>query len=114
MVVVVFEVWLKPDEKARYFDLAAALRPELEQVPGFLSVERFQSLSAADKYLSLSFWEDEAAVDRWRRREAHKLAQLLGRREIFADFKITVARGVRSYRMSEPSPHAAAPADASP
>jgi heme-degrading monooxygenase HmoA len=114
MVVVVFEVWLKPSEKSRYFDLAAELRADLQQVPGFLSVERFQSLNDADKYVSLSFWEDEQAVARWRRLESHKLAQRLGRREIFSDFRITVAQALRSYRMSEPSPHAQEPAAVSP
>jgi heme-degrading monooxygenase HmoA len=114
MIVVVFEVLLKSSEAQRYFDLAAELRGELATVPGFISVERFRSLNDPDKYVSLSFWEDEAAVARWRRREAHKLAQALGRHEIFADFRITVARSIRSYRLSEPSPHATEPAGAFP
>jgi heme-degrading monooxygenase HmoA len=105
MIVVVFEVRLKASEASRYFDLAAALRPELQAVPGFLSVERFKSLSEADKYVSLSFWESEAAVEDWRRREGHLLAQALGREEIFADFRITVARSLRSYAMEDRSPH---------
>jgi heme-degrading monooxygenase HmoA len=105
LVVVVFEVTLKPSSAHRYFELAAELRPQLEQIDGFLSVERFKSLSTEEKYVSLSFWRDAAAVERWRRREAHQLAQSLGRSEIFADFRITVANVFRSYRLSEPSPH---------
>ena len=114
MVVVVFEVQLKPSEESRYFDIAAELKGELQTIPGFISVERFRSLNDPHKYVSLSFWEDRAAVDRWRRREAHKLAQGLGRREIFADFRITVAEAIRSYVMAERSPHAAEAVAVSP
>jgi heme-degrading monooxygenase HmoA len=110
MVVVIFEVTLKSSEAHRYFDLAAELRPELDGIDGFVSVERFKSLVNEGKYLSLSFWRDRASVDRWRRHAGHKIVQSLGRREIFADFRITVADAFRSYRMAEPSPHAGEPA----
>ena len=101
MVVVVFEVMLKESEAHRYFDLAAALRPALERVPGFISVERFQSLTTPGKYVSLSFWEDEAAVLRWRRHGPHGAAQLVGKTEIFADFRITVASAIRQYALAD-------------
>jgi heme-degrading monooxygenase HmoA len=101
MVVVVFEVTLKASEAHRYFDLAAELRPELQEVEGFLSVERFRSLTTESKYVSISFWRDEAAVQRWRAHEQHRVAQGQGKREIFEDFRITVAQAIRSYTMSE-------------
>jgi heme-degrading monooxygenase HmoA len=105
LVVVVFEVWLKASERHRYFDIAAELRPELEKIDGFISVERFRSLNDEGKYVSLSFWQDEAAVQRWRQHARHGGAQRLGRSEIFADFRITVASVIRSYTMADPPPH---------
>ena len=63
MIAVIFEVTLDDDKAGRYFDLAGALKPELEQVEGFISVERFQSLVNDGKYVSLSFWRDRAAVE---------------------------------------------------
>ena len=101
MIVVIFEVVMREGQGQRYFDLAAALRPELEQVDGFLSVERFSSLGTENKYVSISFWRDEAAVDAWRTQADHQRAQTLGKSEVFADFRITVARTLRSYRMQD-------------
>ena len=101
MQVVVFEVTVKPETGQRYFDLAAELRPELEKIDGFISVERFESLVTPNKYVSLSFWRDEEAVLRWRKHGAHLTAQMLGKTEIFADYRISVAETRRQYTMAE-------------
>lgn len=101
MIVVVFEVTMKEGQAPRYFEMAAALRSEVEKVDGFMSVERFESLSTPGKYVSLQFWRDAAAVDSWRRHGAHGLAQRLGKDEIFADFRITVAEVLRSYKLQD-------------
>lgn len=97
MIVVIFE--LQPAEGAvqQYLDTAAALRETLQNVDGFISVERFQSLTESGRYLSLSYWRDEQAVKSWRQQPEHKLAQELGRKELFADYQLTVASVVRHY-----------------
>jgi len=97
MVIVVFEVTARPGRGLRYFDLAAALRPELEKIDGFISVERFESLTQPGKYLSLSTWRDEAAVKAWHEHAGHRDAQRRGKDEIFAGFRIRVAHVVRDY-----------------
>lgn len=97
MIAVIFEVRPKPGRAGEYFDLAAGLKAELETIEGFISVERFRSLTDEGKYLSLSLWRDEAAVAEWRRRSAHRAAQARGRGEIFADYRILVAGVVRDY-----------------
>ncbi len=101
MHVVIFEVWPKPGRKGDYLDIAAALRPELEQIDGFVSIERFASLSEEGKVLSLSFWRDEAAVIRWRQHAEHQAAQKRGRHELFADYRIRVAAVERDYGLTE-------------
>ena len=101
MYAVIFEVEPKPGRRQAYLDIAAALRPELEKIEGFVSVERFQSLTNEGKLLSLSFWRDAAAVERWRRHERHFQAQLEGRAEIFRDYRISVVEVVRQYGMHE-------------
>jgi len=75
MIAVIFEVWPKPDKKQNYLDIAAALRPILERLDGFISIERFESLTEPGKILSLSFFRDEAAVAAWRKTEDHRRAQ---------------------------------------
>lgn len=97
MYAVIFEVQPKPGRTQEYLDIAAALRPQLEQIDGFLSIERFQSLTTEGKILSLSFWRDEAAVKRWREQEQHRRAQARGRTEVFADYRLSVAEVVRQY-----------------
>jgi heme-degrading monooxygenase HmoA len=101
MIAVIFEVIPAPGRKQEYLDLAAALRPELERQDGFISIERFASLTNEGKVLSLSFWRDEEAVKQWRRLEGHRLAQSRGRSGVFADYRLRVAGVLRDYGMSE-------------
>ena len=97
MIAVIFEVWPQPDHRGDYFDIAAALRPHLEKIDGFISVERFESLTEKGKFLSLSFWRDEDAVKRWRNLEQHRAAQAQGRGGIFANYRLRVAAVLRDY-----------------
>ena len=101
MIAVIFEVWPRPERRQEYLDIAAELRPRLETLDGFISVERFESLSEPGKLLSLSFWRDEAAVRAWRNLDAHRFAQSRGRSEIFADYRLRVAGVIRDYGMTE-------------
>ncbi|NIA67548.1 antibiotic biosynthesis monooxygenase [Pelagibius litoralis] len=101
MYVVIFEVRPKEGRKGDYLDVAASLRSELEQIDGFISVERFASLTDEGKILSLSFWRDEEALIRWREQEDHQAAQGRGRYEIFQDYRLRIASVVRDYGMNE-------------
>ncbi len=101
MIAVIFEVIPKPEYKQEYLDIAANLRPLLNEIDGFISSERFESLSQPGKILSLSFWRDEAAVAEWRRLEEHRAAQVKGRTRIFNDYRLRVAAVIRDYGMSE-------------
>ena len=97
MFAVIFEVDPKPDGQQEYLDLAASLRPELEKIDGFVSIERFASLYHEGKILSLSFWRDEKAVRRWRDHAQHREAQERGRNALFSDYRIRVAEVIRDY-----------------
>lgn len=101
MIAVIFEATPRAGRSGDYFKLAADLRPKLEQIDGFISVERFESLAQPGKVLSLSFWRDEKAVKQWRTLGAHRKAQLAGRDEIFADYRLRVATVVRDYGMHD-------------
>jgi heme-degrading monooxygenase HmoA len=101
MIAVIFEVWPADGRKESYLDHAARLRPELEKIDGFISVERFQSITDPAKMLSLSFWRDEAAVARWRNQFQHRATQAAGRDGVFRDYRLRVAAVVRDYGMSE-------------
>jgi heme-degrading monooxygenase HmoA len=108
MIAVIFEVWPAAGRVQQYLDLAAELKPLLQEVDGFVSVERFQSLTEPGKYLSLSLWRDDQAIARWRAIEAHRLAQKRGRGEVFADYHLRVAAVIRDYGMHD---RAQAPGD---
>lgn len=108
MWAVIFEVTPQPGRAQRYFDIAAALRPELERIDGFISVERFQSLSRPEVFLSLSWWRDEAAIAAWRNAAQHRAGQAEGREAVFADYRIRVLSCVRDYGLRD---RAQAPAD---
>ena len=102
MHAVIFEVQPKADGGYQgYLELAAALGPELEKIDGFISVERFSSLTQQGKILSLSFWRDEQAVNAWRKHLMHRQAQARGRNSLFADYRIRVAQVLRDYGMSD-------------
>lgn len=101
MIAVIFEVVPREGRADAYFELAAGLRAQLEAIDGFVSVERFQSLTQPDKVLSLSFWRDEDSVRRWRTLESHRSAQRAGRQQLFADYRLRVARVLRDYGLNE-------------
>lgn len=101
MIVVIFQVSTKDGMTPVYFDLAGELRPELEKIDGFVSIERFESVTSPGKFLSLSFWRDEEAVRSWREHAGHALAQARGKKDVFADFRISVAEVVRDYTMAD-------------
>jgi heme-degrading monooxygenase HmoA len=101
MIAVIFEVWPRTERRQEYLEIAATLRRHLEAIDGFISVERFESLSEPGKLLSLSFWRDEAAVRAWRNLAAHRAAQGRGRAEIFADYRLRVAGVIRDYGMTD-------------
>ncbi|WP_343734129.1 antibiotic biosynthesis monooxygenase [Acidovorax sp.] len=108
MMAVIFEMTPAPGQRGAYLDAAAALKPLLAQIDGFVSIERFESLSEPGKLLSLSFWRDEEAVARWRQQEAHRSTQAAGRDHVFADYRLRVAAVVRDYGLNN---RAQAPAD---
>jgi len=108
MLAVIFELEPAAGRRDDYLDLAAGLRDELDGLDGFISIERFESLSQPGKLLSLSFWRDEQSIAAWRNLEHHRSAQRAGRAGIFSDYRLRVASVVRDYGMRE---RAAAPAD---
>lgn len=99
MIAVIFEVWAKEEHRDAYLDTAARLKPLLETIDGFISIERFSSLAEPGKILSLSFWRDEEAVKAWRNLEPHREAQSNGRGWIFKDYRLRVAGVIRDYGM---------------
>ena len=108
MIAVIFEVVPAPGRRDAYLGKAADLRPLLDGVDGFLSIERFESLTVPGKVLSLSFWRDEEAVKAWRNGPEHRQAQAMGRAGVFADYRLRVASVLRDYGLFE---RAEAPAD---
>jgi heme-degrading monooxygenase HmoA len=101
MIAVIFEVWPKAHHRQDYFDIAARLRPDLDGIDGFISVERFESLMQPGKILSLSFWRDEEALANWRKLAHHRDAQSQGRQMMFEDYRLRVAGVIRDYGMTE-------------
>jgi heme-degrading monooxygenase HmoA len=99
MIAVIFEV--EPADREAYFRIADELRPLLDEIDGFISIERFQSLNNGSRVLSLSFWRDEEAVKRWRNVEAHRGAQSAGRGGVFRGYRLRVAQVMRDYGMRE-------------
>jgi heme-degrading monooxygenase HmoA len=101
MIAVIFEVQPGKDCLSAYLERAAQLRPMLDQIDGFISIERFQSLANPQKLVSLSFWRDEAAVRSWRENPEHREAQAAGRAGIFDDYRLRIANVVRDYGLHE-------------
>lgn len=101
MLAVIFEVRPYPEHRAGYLDWAARLKDELLQMEGFISIERFQSLTDPDKILSLQFWRDEECLAAWRNLEAHRAAQAAGRRTMFKEYRLHIAQVVRGYGLDD-------------
>jgi heme-degrading monooxygenase HmoA len=99
MIAVIFEVIPAENHKTEYLDTAKSLRPLLDSIDGFISIERFESLSTPGKILSLSFWRNEDSIKEWRNLEAHRLAQESGRKEIFSDYRLRICGVIRDYGM---------------
>ncbi len=100
MIAVIFEVFPAEGKVDEYLGIAANLKPLLEGIDGFISIEHFSSLVEDGKILSLSFWRDEEAVRKWRNLEAHRLAQDKGRKGVFSDYRLRVASVSRDYGMA--------------
>lgn len=101
MIAVIFEVWPADGRRQEYLDIAADLRPMLDDVDGFISIERFESLSEPGKVLSLSFWRDEDAVAAWRSLVPHREAQRSGRDGIFANYRLRIGGVIRDYGLTD-------------
>jgi heme-degrading monooxygenase HmoA len=108
MVSVIFEVWPDPAHRQGYLDWAAELKTELLKMDGFISIERFQSLTEPDKLLSLQFWREESCLTAWRNLEAHRAAQSAGRSTMFSNYRLRIAEVIRDYGLEE---RAEAPVD---
>jgi heme-degrading monooxygenase HmoA len=101
MIAVIFEVWPKAEHKQAYLDIAAELRPLVEAHDGFVSIERFESLTEPGKILSLSVFRDEESLNAWRRVAEHRIAQSKGRSKLFKDYRLRIAGVMRDYGMTE-------------
>ncbi|PSW16190.1 antibiotic biosynthesis monooxygenase [Photobacterium rosenbergii] len=99
MIAVIFEVQVAEGKTSEYLDIANEIRPLLAGIEGFISIERFQSLTNEGKVLSLSFWRDEESIKQWRRIESHRLAQAKGRNGVFESYRLRVAGVIRDYGM---------------
>jgi heme-degrading monooxygenase HmoA len=101
MIAVIFEFTPAPGRKQEYLDLAAALKPELDRADGFVSIERFESITRPGHFVSLSFWRDEEALRAWRNLAEHREAQARGRGGIFSGYRLRVAAVLRDYGHAE-------------
>ncbi len=99
MIAVIFEFTAAPERRDDYLELAAGLNEEVKDFDGFLAIERFQSLSSPDRYVSLSFWRDEEAVRKWRNLQKHREAQAKGRGGIFSAYRLRICKVLRDYGM---------------
>ncbi len=97
MIAVIFEVEPEEGMTGPYLEMAAKMRALVETVPGFISVERFESITNPGKLLSLSFWENEAALENWRQMAEHRAAQTAGRNRMFKGYRLKVVSVMRDY-----------------
>ncbi len=100
MIAVIFESWPKPGKAQTYLDMGAALASHLDNLDGFISIERFQSVVDPGKLLAISFWRDEAAVENWRKNDIHRAIQSKSREAVFDDYRLRVAAVIRDDTIS--------------
>lgn len=101
MIAVIFEVIIKNEKQEEYLEIAENLKPKLSKIRGFISIERFQSISNSEKIVSLSFWKDEESVKEWRNLETHRVAQQKGRNSVFDNYRLRIAGVIRDYGMTD-------------
>lgn len=101
MIAVIFEFTPAPGRFADYLDLVGQLKPELDQAEGFVSLERFESITMPGKFVSLQFWRDEESVAKWRNVQKHREAQKQGRGGIFSSYRLRIAGVIRDYGMDD-------------
>ena len=101
MIAVIFEFTPADGRKQDYFDLVAGLKPELEKAEGFLSIERFESLTTPGKFVSLQFWRDEECIRKWRNLQQHREAQAKGRGGVFSGYRLRIASVLRDYTLED-------------
>ena len=99
MIAVIFEFTPAPGRRQEYLDIAAQLGAELKERDGFISIERFESISAPGRFVSISWWRDEEAVRKWRNLQQHREAQGKGRGGIFTSYRLRVCSVLRDYTM---------------
>ncbi len=99
MIAVIFEFTPAPGRFSDYMDLVGQLKPELDKAEGFISLERFESITAPGKFVSLQFWRDEESVAKWRNVQKHREAQKRGRGGIFTSYRLRIAGVIRDYTM---------------
>ena len=108
MIAVIFEFTPAEGRFADYLALVETLRQDLAEAEGFISLERFESITSKGKFVSLQYWRDEECVRKWRTLQKHREAQKKGRAGIFKSYRLRIAQVVRDYTMDE---RAQAPAD---
>ena len=101
MIAVLFEVFLKEEHKSEYLEIAFKLKQRLQEIEGFISIERFASLQDSNKILSLSYWENEESIKHWRNIVEHREGQAQGRDHVFSDYRIRVGQIIRDYGMAD-------------
>jgi heme-degrading monooxygenase HmoA len=101
MIAVIFEFTAAEGRFADYQALAEGLGEEVRRIDGFLSIERFQSISDPARFVSLSFWRDEEAVKKWRNVQKHREAQAKGRGGIFSAYRLRICAVLRDYGMQD-------------
>ena len=101
MIAVIFEFTPAEGRFPEYMDLVGELKADLAKADGFLSLERFESITAPGKFVSLQFWRDDEAVRKWRNLQKHREAQKKGRAGIFASYRLRIASVIRDYEMDK-------------
>jgi len=99
MFSVLFEVNPRNDQWDAYLGYATMLRPELEQIDGFLDNIRYRSLTRDGWVFAHSEWANEKALVRWRTRARHQQVQQKARAEVFTDYHLRVGQLTRDTRL---------------
>jgi heme-degrading monooxygenase HmoA len=101
VIAVIFEFTPAEGRFPEYMKLVDTLREDLAKAEGFISLERFESITNKGKFVSLQFWQDDESVRKWRNLQKHREAQKKGRGGIFKSYRLRIAEVTRDYTMDE-------------